>query len=281
MRFKQLLILTLLSISLFAQAQTIDDLSNKFWRLKVATISGMVYDFSNNISDAPTMQFSGGNIRGNGGCNAYHTKFTLNNNSIEFGNILSTRMACANLSLNEAVYFQALSQLHLVEYFPGRNELVFTNQSGDKLTYYSQFSRSENSISPPPPPSRNYNSNEENGKSRHSSSKHSRYKHGKKLSKKERLRIQREEREEARKNKKLRGKNGKKLSKKERLKLEKEERLQVKKDKKKKGKKGKRDSNADEKPSKKSKKAKKGKKETTKASKKVTKDKKGKDKKKK
>jgi heat shock protein HslJ len=280
MRFKQLLILTLLSISLFAQAQTIDDLSNKFWRLKVATISGMVYDFSNNISDAPTMQFSGGNIRGNGGCNAYHTKFTLNNNSIEFGNILSTRMACANLSLNEAVYFQALSQLHLVEYFPGRNELVFTNQSGDKLTYYSQFSRSENSISPPPP-SRNYNSNEDNGSSRYSSSRHSRYKHGKKLSRRERLRLQREEREEARRNKKLRGKNGKKLSKKERLKLEKEERLQAKKDKKKKGKKGKRDSNADEKPSKKSKKAKKGKKETTKDSKKSKKDTKGKDKKKK
>jgi len=278
MRIKQLLILTLVSISLFAQAQTIEDLSNKFWRLKVATISGMVYDFSNNISDAPTMQFSGGNIRGNGGCNAYHTKFTLNNNSIEFGNILSTRMACANLSLNEAVYFQALSQLHLVEYFPGRNELVFTNQSGDKLTYYSQFSRSENSYTPPPP--RNYNSDEDNS-SRYSHSRHSRYKHGKKLSRRERLRLQREEREEARKNKKIRGKNGKKLSKKERLKMEKEERLQAKKDKKKKGKKGKRDNSEDEKPTKKSKKDKKSKKESNKDSKKSKKDKKGKDKKKK
>ncbi len=280
MRIKQLLILTLVSISLFAQAQTIEDLSNKFWRLKVATISGMVYDFSNNISDAPTMQFSGGNIRGNGGCNAYHTKFTLNNNSIEFGNILSTRMACANLSLNEAVYFQALSQLHLIEYFPGRNELIFTNQSGDKLTYYSQFSRSENSYTPPPPPSRNYNSDEDNSSS-YSRSRHSRYKHGKKLSRRERLRLQREEREEARKNKKSRGKKGKKLSKKERLKMEKEERLQAKKDKKKKGKKGKRDNSEDEKPTKKSKKDKKSKKESNKDSKKSKKDKKGKDKKKK
>lgn len=278
MRIKQLLILTLVSISLFAQAQTIEDLSNKFWRLKVATISGMVYDFSNNISDAPTMQFSGGNIRGNGGCNAYHTKFTLNNNSIEFGNILSTRMACANLSLNEAVYFQALSQLHLVEYFPGRNELVFTNQSGDKLTYYSQFSRSENSYTPPPP--RNYNSSEDNS-SRYSHSRHSRYKHGKKLSRRERLRLQREEREEARKNKKSRGKNGKKLSKKERLKMEKEERLQAQKDKKKKGKKGKRNNSEIEKPTKKSKKDKTSKKDTGKNSKKTKKDTKGKDTKKK
>jgi heat shock protein HslJ len=280
MRIKQLLILTLVSISLFAQAQTIDELSNKFWRLKVATINGMVYDFSNNISDAPTMQFSGGNIRGNGGCNAYHTKFTLNNNSIEFGNILSTRMACANLSLNEAVYFQALSQLHLIEYFPGRNELIFTNQSGDKLTYYSQFSRSENSYTPPPPPSRNYNSDEDNSSS-YSRSRHSRYKHGKKLSRRERLRLLREEREEARKNKKSRSKKGKKLSKKERLKMEKEERLQAKKDKKKKGKKGKRDNSEDEKPTKKSKKDKKSKKESNKDSKKSKKDKKGKDKKKK
>lgn len=280
MKLKHLLLLAIFSIGLkTAHSQTIDDLSNKFWRLKVATINGMVYDFSNNISDAPTMQFSGGNIRGNGGCNAYHTKFTLNNNSIEFGNILSTRMACSNLSLNEAVYFQALSQLHLVEYFPGRNELVFTNQSGDKLTYYSQFSRSENSYTPPPPPSRTYNSEEDNS-SRYSHTRHSRYKHGKKLSRRERLRLQREEREEARRNKKLRGKNGKKLSKKERLKLEKEERLQAKKDKKK-GKKGKRDRNEDEKPSKKSKKDRKSKKEAQKDSKKSKKDKKGKDKKKK
>lgn len=280
MKLKHLLLLAIFSIGLkTAHSQTIDDLSNKFWRLKVATINGMVYDFSNNISDAPTMQFSGGNIRGNGGCNAYHTKFTLNNNSIEFGNILSTRMACSNLSLNEAVYFQALSQLHLVEYFPGRNELVFTNQSGDKLTYYSQFSRSENSYTPPPPPSRTYNSEEDNS-SRYSNTRHSRYKHGKKLSRRERLRLQREEREEARRNKKLRGKNGKKLSKKERLKLEKEERLQAKKDKKK-GKKGKRDRNEDEKPSKKSKKDRKSKKEAQKDSKKSKKDKKGKDKKKK
>jgi heat shock protein HslJ len=147
------MILRLLIFILFSNtinAQTIEDLSNKFWRLKSATINGNYYDFSNDINVAPTMQFSGGNIRGNGGCNAYHTKFTLFDRAIEFDFIKSTKMACNNLKINESEYFEALAQRQNTFFYAERNELVLKNISGDVLTFFSQFARSENSITTPP-----------------------------------------------------------------------------------------------------------------------------------
>ena len=77
---KRLLLLILsLILTVASQAQISYFLSNKFWRLKQATINSQEHNLGGN-SNAPTLQFSGGSIRGNGGCNAYHTKFTINGN---------------------------------------------------------------------------------------------------------------------------------------------------------------------------------------------------------
>ncbi|MDR1882892.1 MAG: META domain-containing protein [Prevotella sp.] len=47
---------------------------------------------------APTMEFSAdGKVFGNGGCNTYRTTYTLQENTITFGLVISTKMACPNL----------------------------------------------------------------------------------------------------------------------------------------------------------------------------------------
>jgi heat shock protein HslJ len=196
------MILRLLIFILFSNtinAQTIEDLSNKFWRLKSATINGNYYDFSNDINVAPTMQFSGGNIRGNGGCNAYHTKFTLFDRAIEFDLIKSTKMACNNLKINESEYFEALAQRQNTFFYAERNELVLKNISGDVLTFFSQFARSENSITTPPV----YRESRNTGVKQ---SKKERGKKGKKGKK------EKNKKDKKSKNKKERGKKGKKSS---------------------------------------------------------------------
>jgi heat shock protein HslJ len=196
------MILRLLIFILFSNtinAQTIEDLSNKFWRLKSATINGNYYDFSNDINVAPTMQFSGGNIRGNGGCNAYHTKFTLFDRAIEFDFIKSTKMACNNLKINESEYFEALAQRQNTFFYAERNELVLKNISGDVLTFFSQFARSENSITTPPV----YRESRNTGVKQ---SKKERGKKGKKGKK------EKNKKDKKSKNKKERGKKGEKSS---------------------------------------------------------------------
>lgn len=124
-------------------------LSNKFWRLKHAVINGREYPLTGN-SNAPTLQFSGGSIRGNGGCNAYHTKFTINGSSLYIDKIMSTRMACNSLELEETEYFNALAQSHNLEYEEGSSEFRLINTSNDVLIFYSQFERNPSSYSPPP-----------------------------------------------------------------------------------------------------------------------------------
>ncbi len=183
-------------------------LSNKFWRLKYANIAGKEYVFNSNNDNAPTFQFSGGSIRGNGGCNAYHTKFTINSNSVDIGNIMSTKMSCNELYLDERIYFEALAQLQILDYSEGSNELKFTNQSGDQLIFFTQFTRSGSSFAPPPP--RKIYREESSSEDRPYRVKNS--KSVKKLSKKELARQKLLE-------KKLNSKRGSKLTKKERREL--------------------------------------------------------------
>lgn len=145
-------IFVFLAICLFhlgAQSQISYYLSNKFWRLKHAVINGREYPLAGN-SNAPTLQFSGGSIRGNGGCNAYHTKFTINGNSLQIDKIMSTRMACNSLELDESEYFNAMAQSHTLEYEEGSSEFRLINTSNDMLIFYSQFERNPSSYTPPP-----------------------------------------------------------------------------------------------------------------------------------
>ncbi len=147
---KRLLLLILsLILTVASQAQISYFLSNKFWRLKQATINSQEHNLGGN-SNAPTLQFSGGSIRGNGGCNAYHTKFTINGNSLYIEKVMSTRMACNELSLDESEYFNALAQSHTIEYEEGADEFRLINTSNDVLVYYAQFAKAQSTYSPPP-----------------------------------------------------------------------------------------------------------------------------------
>lgn len=163
---KIILLIITCNIALAAQSQLSYFLSNKFWRLKQATINRQEYNFGGN-ANAPTLQFSGGSIRGNGGCNAYHTKFTINGNMLHIDKVMSTRMACNALSLEESEYFNALAQTHTIEYTEGSSEFRLINASSDVLVFYAQFERAH-SYTPPPTPRReralNYSNDDEDVK---------------------------------------------------------------------------------------------------------------------
>lgn len=144
---KVIILLAVICVSL-GQAQMSYYLSNKFWRLKQANINGREYQLVGN-SNAPTLQFSGGSIRGNGGCNAYHTKFTINGDVLVIEKIMSTRMACNALELEEFEYFNAMAQSHTLTYEDGSNEFRLINANNDVLIFYSQFERTQSSYTPP------------------------------------------------------------------------------------------------------------------------------------
>jgi len=145
---KKLIVVLLACIGLKANAQISYYLSNKFWKLKHAVIGGREYQLAGN-SNVPTLQFSGGSIRGNGGCNAYHTKFTINGSTLQIDKIMSTRMACNSLELEEAEFFSAMTQTHTLEYEEGSNEFRLINANNDLLEFYSPFERTQSSYSPP------------------------------------------------------------------------------------------------------------------------------------
>ncbi len=80
-------------------------------------------DMSSLFADRkPTMEFSADNkIFGNAGCNTYNTAYTLEENTITFGPVASTKMACPNLK-GENMFTNLLAT-------PLQAEL-----NGDKLT---------------------------------------------------------------------------------------------------------------------------------------------------
>jgi len=152
------------TLTVASQAQMSYYLSNKFWRLKHVVINGQEHNLGGN-SNAPTLQFSGGSIRGNGGCNAYHTKFTINGNSLYIDKVMSTRMSCNSLALDESEYFNALAQGHTLEYEEGSNEFRLINTSNDLLVYYAQFEKAQSTYTPlvrRESASRSYRSSDEN-----------------------------------------------------------------------------------------------------------------------
>jgi heat shock protein HslJ len=146
LRFIFILVSILFSIS--SNCQISYSLSNKFWRLKYAKIGGKEYAFNSSNDNAPTLQFNGANIRGNGGCNAYHTKFTINGSDAEIGTVNSTRMNCTDMYLDESSYFRALGQTQTLS-ISGDNEFTMFNALGDKLVFFAQFARSSQSAMPP------------------------------------------------------------------------------------------------------------------------------------
>jgi len=65
---------------------------------------------------------SDGRINGNGSCNSFGGKVTIDDNSLRFDNIFSTKMYCADVQMTEDEFFRQLQQV--TRYEIKRNSLL-------------------------------------------------------------------------------------------------------------------------------------------------------------
>ena len=77
----------------------------------------------------PTIKFDGDSVSGQAGCNTFGAVATIDGNQIGFGQVQSTKIACANPGATvEAAYLQALNLA--TTYTVTGNQLVITNPKG-------------------------------------------------------------------------------------------------------------------------------------------------------
>ncbi len=82
------------------------------WELSF--IAGSTVDFKQLFPDQkPSLILSDdGKVSGNSSCNTYNTTYTISeNNSLQFGNIMSTKMMCGNIQ-GEQLYLSTLSKVN-------------------------------------------------------------------------------------------------------------------------------------------------------------------------
>ncbi|HEY0272120.1 MAG TPA: META domain-containing protein [Chitinophaga sp.] len=101
-------------------------LYNTDWKL--VSIQGEAID-TTGMNRRPGIRFEKNQHRvsGNGGCNGMGGSFTVTGNKLHFSPLISTRMACPALAV-ENKYFKALEQVTRFEVSEGRLELL--NDSG-------------------------------------------------------------------------------------------------------------------------------------------------------
>ena len=85
---------------------------------------------------APSAQFADGKVAGSTGCNRYGGPYTADGDTIEFGQISSTKRACPPpADAVERAYVAALEQV--ARWRTDDEELVLLGQDGDELLRYS------------------------------------------------------------------------------------------------------------------------------------------------
>lgn len=129
---KTLLILTLLSLALTACAGASADLEGTSWQL---------VDFAGKppVDDShPTIAFEDGRVNGNASCNSYSGEYSVKGDSIAFGMMMSTMMACVDNALmeQEQDYLAFLGDVERYELHDG--QLLLTNAAGDMLVFEPQ-----------------------------------------------------------------------------------------------------------------------------------------------
>ncbi len=61
---------------------------------------------------APTIEFDGGSLSGNGGCNRYHAAYEVDGSNISIGDVMSTMMGCEPpIAELEQQFFDALAEV--------------------------------------------------------------------------------------------------------------------------------------------------------------------------
>ena len=93
-----------------------------------------------------TVQFDQqGRAAGSGGCNRYFGEYTLVDNSLSFGPIGSTRMACPESLMNqEQNFFAALEATRSYRLDALTDLLFFVDESGEDVLRFSRLKAAQN-----------------------------------------------------------------------------------------------------------------------------------------
>ena len=130
MKLKIITLITLVSILLSACANA-DSLSlnGTSWQLvaigKQQPISGSTI----------TLTFEDGRVNGNSGCNSFGGEYQLKGDTVQFGMLMSTMMACADSAMmnQESTFMQFLGDAQRLEIVDGKLQIY--RSDGDALTF--------------------------------------------------------------------------------------------------------------------------------------------------
>jgi heat shock protein HslJ len=106
------------------------------WQLSsVTTADGQQVTVPEGVS--PTLQVQGEQVSGNAGCNTFSGGYTLDGDTIAFGPLASTRMACADpVNAVESAYLAALDAVNQVAL--DGNTLTLSVSGGDPTLIYTK-----------------------------------------------------------------------------------------------------------------------------------------------
>ena len=111
------------------------DLYNSKWQLKtIHSKEGAAYIYTNAFIRFDEAQKR---VSGNGSCNSFGGSVTINDNSLQIGNLFSTKMYCESVQSIEADFFAALGKVTRYE-IKGNSLLMYM---GDMLSLEFEVSQ--------------------------------------------------------------------------------------------------------------------------------------------
>lgn len=111
------------------------DLYNSKWQLKtIHSKEGAAYIYTNAFIRFDETQKR---VSGNGSCNSFGGSVTINDNSLQIGNLFSTKMYCESVQSIEADFFAALGKVTRYE-IKGNSLLMYM---GDMLSLEFEVSQ--------------------------------------------------------------------------------------------------------------------------------------------
>ncbi len=124
--------LTLFSLSACAGGGTAASLENTSWQLVSLNGDSPV------VNTAPSIAFEDGQVSGNSSCNTYGGEYKLKGDTIEFGMLMSTMMACADPAAmdQEQAFLAFLGSVERWELRDGT--LLLFRADGDALVFEPQ-----------------------------------------------------------------------------------------------------------------------------------------------
>ncbi|MDR0367975.1 MAG: META domain-containing protein [Bacteroidales bacterium] len=89
-----------------------------------------------NSQQLPTLKLSQGKASGFASCNRFHGTYTLEGNTLSFGQLVQTKMFCQETNTVETDFLNALSQTKRWEYKNGK--LYFLGENNKTLTVFEE-----------------------------------------------------------------------------------------------------------------------------------------------